>query len=71
MPQKSPVYAVTRIRVHEKDMVKPERMARMAEAGPAEVMRALGTWATADFRPSAFRRGQDDRKRSFPTPTPS
>ena len=42
MPQKSPVYAVTRIRVHEKDMVKPERMARMAEASPAEVMRALG-----------------------------
>ena len=35
MPQKSPVYAVTRIRVHEKDMVKPERMARMAEASPA------------------------------------
>ena len=42
MPQKSPVYAVTRIRVHEKDMVKPERTARMAEASPAEVMRALG-----------------------------
>lgn len=42
MPQKSPVYAVTRVRVHEKDMVKPERMARMAEGSPAEVMRALG-----------------------------
>ncbi len=42
MPQKSPVYAVTRVRVHEKDMVKPEAMARLAEAAPAEVMRALG-----------------------------
>lgn len=42
MPQKSPVYAVTRIRVHEKDMIKPETMARMAEAAPAEVMRLLG-----------------------------
>ena len=41
MPQKSPVYAVTRIRVHEKDMVKPERMARMAEASPAEAIKTF------------------------------
>ena len=53
MPQKSPVYAVTRIRVHEKDMVKPERMARMAEASPAEVM----TWATAGFPTLSFPTG--------------
>lgn len=41
MPQKSPIYAITRIRVHEKDMIGRERMARMAESAPDEVMRLL------------------------------